>query len=188
MLANPQIHWFILAMCRKSDHERSEKFYRALERYGAVGAMADLPDGPDQAPLSPGEIQNTLAVLLPATTYGRILTHAPGGEYTRHRRHEEVSQAVRDLWSARAVLAGELWMFAYEDQAGAVYPHAIASAHEYDILPEHIWQEKYRLVTEVYGFSPESWEALTTPRQEAFWRFKAPEELYQKTNGEIYGL
>jgi len=187
MLANPQIHWFIAALCRKSDTDRSEKFFQALERYGAAGAMADLPDEPGQHPLSQREIQNTLAVLLPAKNYQRILTHAPVGEYTRHIRHEEVSQAVRELWRARAILAGELWMFAYEDQGGRDYPRAIATADQFNILSEHIWQEKYRLVTEHYGFSPQSWEAHTTPREEAFWRFKTPEELYQKISGEIYG-
>ena len=39
------------------------------------------------------------------------------------------------------------------------------------LLPEHLWREKYRLITAVYGFSPDSWEARTTPREEAFWCF-----------------
>ena len=32
------------------------------------------------------------------------------------------------------------------------------------------FDEKYRIVTEVYGFAMDSWEARTTPREEAFRR------------------
>ena len=38
-------------------------------------------------------------------------------------------------------------------------------------LPKDIWQQKYRIITEVYGFGPDSFEARTTPRREAFRRF-----------------
>ena len=34
-----------------------------------------------------------------------------------------------------------------------------------------IWQKKYSIITEVYGFGADSFEARTTPHQEAFWIF-----------------
>jgi hypothetical protein len=56
--------------------------------------MADLEDGPEQAPLTISFIQNEILRMLPQRSFDLILTHAPQGEYTRHRRHEEVSRAV----------------------------------------------------------------------------------------------
>jgi hypothetical protein len=40
-------------------------------------------------------------------------------------------------------------------------------------LPEAIWNRKYHLITDIYGFDQSSWEARTTPRMEAFNRFSA---------------
>ncbi len=62
-----------------------------------------MDDGPEQSPLSEYEIQQDVLELLPAVPYQLILTHAPNGEYTRHRRHEEVSQSVIELWNAGAI-------------------------------------------------------------------------------------
>jgi hypothetical protein len=36
-------------------------------------------------------------------------------------------------------------------------------------LPDDIWQTKYRIITDVYGIGPDSFQARTTPQEEAFW-------------------
>ena len=177
ILMHPEYNWFVVALCRKSDPDRSPKFFRALQSYGATGVIADLDDGPDQAPLPAQEVERTILQLLPARPYDLILTHAPDGEYTRHRRHEEVSQVVIDLWQSGVISTRELRLFAYSDDAGRRLPEAIRSAHDYRTLPEKVCREKYRLVTEVYGFDPESWEARGMPSSEAFWCFKSPSAL-----------
>ena len=41
--------------------------------------MADLDDGPDQAPLPLEQVQETTARLLAGTSYDLILTHGPNG-------------------------------------------------------------------------------------------------------------
>jgi hypothetical protein len=46
----------------------------------------------------------------------------------------------------------------------------------YQVLPELIWKQKYWIITGTYGFSPDSFEAQTTPHAEAFWRFSSPAE------------
>lgn len=177
LLTHPNDNLFIAAMCRKSDPDRSKKFSLVLQCYRAKGAMADLDDGPDQIRLPTADVQRTLLLLLPALSYDLILTHAPDGEYTRHIRHEEVSQAVISLWQAGAISTRALWLFAYEDDHGRRLPQAIETAHHFETLPEAIQQEKYRLITEVYGFNPESWEARATPTNEAFWCFESPAVL-----------
>jgi hypothetical protein len=136
--------------------------------------MLDLDDGPEQTPLDQSLIQDQILSLLPGAPFDLLLTHGPRGEYTRHRRHEETCRAVTGLWQEGRLRAGELRLFAYEDGGRAYCPRAEAEADTAEELPEAIWQDKYRLITHVYGFAPDSWEARTTPRREAFWRFNSP--------------
>ena len=169
MLMHPESKWIVVALCRKSDPDRAPKFHKALERLGARGIMGDLDDGPDQKPLSAVEVQDAIIDLLPSDRLDLILTHGPWGEYTRHKRHEEVSKAIRTLRESERLRAGEVWMFAYDDKGGKRLPQPLTDADVYTRLPEAIWQEKRRIITEVYGFEADSFEAKTTPKDEAFW-------------------
>jgi LmbE family N-acetylglucosaminyl deacetylase len=176
LLQNPA--WDVSAgtLCRGSDQDRAPKFFRALDRLGAEGAMADLDDGPGQEPLDGALVQESLLSLLPGGSWDLVLTHGPRGEYTRHMRHEEVSRAVLALWARGALEARELWLFAYEDGERAYLPKAREEAEIQLELPDEVFRIKYSLVTEVYGFGPESWEARATPRREAFRRLTSPAE------------
>jgi hypothetical protein len=60
-------------------------------------------------------------------------------------------------------------MFAYEDGEKKYLPRPVADADVYVRLPEDIWQKKYEIITDVYGFDADSFEAKTTPKNEAFW-------------------
>jgi LmbE family N-acetylglucosaminyl deacetylase len=161
---------FVTTLCRASDVERAPKFFRALARLSAHGAMADLDDGPEQRALADAAVERALLEALPSRKFDRILTHCPLGEYTRHLRHEEVARAVLRLWSSGELRAPELWLFAYEDGAGKHLPQAVDTADVAVELPTGVWLEKRKLITEVYGFPEQSWEARVTPRREAFFR------------------
>ena len=176
MLMEPSTSWAVAALCRRSDPDRRPKFFRALEALSASGNIGDLNDGPEQQPVTGTEIENVILTLLPHSSYDLILTHSPLGEYTRHRRHEETGRAILGLWKSGVVNANRLLFFAYHDGKGKHLPHAIEEAHRTSVLPDSVWREKYRIVTEVYGFTPDSWEARTTPRQESFWQFANPDE------------
>ena len=180
ILAHPEFQWTIVTLCRAADTDRAPKFRRVLLALGAVGVMADLDDGPEQTPLPENETQQTILELLAGVSYSLILTHGPRGEYTRHRRHEECSRCVVDLWRASRIETGRLWLFAYEDGDRAYLPRARSDADRRDVLREQIWHEKYRLIEEVYGFGPNTWEARATPREEAFWCFDSPQSLRQR--------
>jgi hypothetical protein len=139
--------------------------------------MADMDDGPDQLPLADGLVQDTVLGLVGNGPYDLVLTHGPFGEYTRHLRHEEVSRAVVALWTDGRLRAGRLWMFAYEDGGGRYLPRADRAADRIEKLSDDVWREKYRIITEVYGFGAESLEARTTPREEAFRCFRSPADV-----------
>ena len=177
ILLHPEWCWKVYALCRASDSDRAPKFRRALSALGAKGRMADLDDGPEQYPLSDIEVQGKVFELVGRCNFDRVITHAPYGEYTRHRRHEETSKAVRSLWIQEDLRANSLWLFAYDDGNGEYLPRAIAGASRHTQLPTTVWQKKYRIITNVYGFKSESWEARTTPRSEAFWCFESPSDL-----------
>jgi hypothetical protein len=147
-----------------------------VKRLAAAGELADLDDGPDQIPLDDSVVQDAIVALLPSHTYDLILTHGPNGEYTRHRRHEEVSRAVCALWSAGAIRTKELRLFAYEDGHGSHLPTAERDAHVALPLAADVWRTKSEIVQQTYGFGPESFEARTCPRTEAFWTFRSPND------------
>jgi LmbE family N-acetylglucosaminyl deacetylase len=177
MLEHSNWDWFVASLCRASDPDRAPKFAHGLECLPAHGKMADMDDGPEQEPLSLPEVRQQILSMLPQTQFDLILTHGPEGEYTWHRRHVEVCQAVLGLWREGRLASDALWLFAYEDGNRQYLPRPQLGAHYCCTLsPEH-WQAKYDWVTRLYGFEPDSWEARATPRQEAFWCFNSPAAL-----------
>ena len=172
MLLHPEARWTVVTVCRKSDEERAEKFFRAMEKYNATGLMGDMDDGPEQSPLVGREVRQTILSLLPGERFDLIITHGPWGEYTRHLRHEETSKGVTCLCKTGKLTAEQIWMFAYEDGGGKYLPRAVADADIRIRLTDEIRQKKYDIITQIYGFGPESFEARAAPRGEAFWIFK----------------
>ena len=184
ILGWPDWEWYIISLCRKSDQERADKFYKVLKILNAQGAMGDLDDGPEQTPLSDEVVRRAILDLTPQKHFDLIITHHPKGEYTRHRRHEETGKAVIELWYAGKIVTDELWTFAYEDGEKQYYPRAVKEASIYHPIPEAIWLRKYSLITNIYGFGENGFEAQTTPKAEAFWRFtNAVEALHWLKSG-----
>lgn len=173
ILLHPEVDWTVVALCRKSDPDRAPKFSKALEKYNATGSMGDLDDGPEQVPLKAFDVQKTIIKLLPFDHFDLVITHSTSGEYTRHLRHEETAKAVMALRNSGQLSAERLWCFAYEDGNREYLPRAVKQADIFFNLPDDIWRQKYDIIAGVYGFSEDSFEAKTTPKQEAFWLFEA---------------
>ena len=170
ILMHPQAKWTVVTLCRKDDSDRAPRFYQALAELGAAGIMGDLDDRPEQKSLRSKDVQNKILSLLPSDSFDLIITHSCKGEYTRHLRHEETARAVLALWKTGQICTRQLWSFAYEDNRGEYLPRPIADAHLFVELSEKIWRQKKDIITGIYGFSEDSFEAKTTPKQEAFWR------------------
>jgi len=172
ILMHPESKWTVVTMCRSSDPDRAPRFSKALEALNATGAMGDLDDGPEQTPLPSRDVQNAILELLPVGRFDLVITHGMWGEYTKHLRHEETGAAVLALWNSGRLPAKEVRRFAYEDGEGKYLPRAMQDADLRTKLTDEIWQKKRDIITDVYGFGPDSFEAKTTPREEAFWCFK----------------
>ena len=181
ILAHPEFDWRVVTLCRASDPDRAPKFRKVLEQLGAVGEMADLDDGPDQVPLPIEQIQATITRLLAGNSYSLILTHGPRGEYTRHRRHEECCRSVVDLWRSGSIATNRLSLFAYEDGGHAYLPRVRDDADRREMLADKVWLEKRRLITDVYGYGIDSWEARTAPHEEGFWCFDSAQAAARRT-------
>jgi len=183
LLAHPEWSTFVAVLCRGSDADRAPRLTRVLHRLGAKGAIGDLDDGPEQRSLATGKVAAAILDLLPATDFDLVLTHSPRGEYTRHRRHEEVARAVWSLWTQGLLSTRALWLFAYEDGGRAYLPRPEGDSDLRLALPDPVWAEKRRLITDVYNYGENTWEARTTPHEEAFHRFTTPEaatELFER--------
>jgi LmbE family N-acetylglucosaminyl deacetylase len=171
MLTHPECRWTVVTLCRASDGDRAPKFGRAMGELKAAGRMGNLDDGPEQAPLADELVRRTVLGLVPGRRFGLVLTHGPRGEYTRHRRHEEASRAVAALWKEGELECDAFWLFAYDDGGGARLPAAAEGAHRTLDLSPGVWRAKRRIIADVYGFAPDSFEARAAPRREAFWCF-----------------
>lgn len=180
VLMNSDWQWLFVSLCRGSDPDRAPKFTHATSQLGGVGKIGDLDDGSEQLPLDETDIQQTILSLLPSKDFDVVLTHSTSGEYTRHRRHEECGKAVYVLWRNGMIKTNELWMFAYKDNGKGTkddLPHAIKTAHQLVQLPEDIWRRKRSIITDVYGFAPETYEVKIVLREEAFWCFHSPTDF-----------
>jgi len=171
ILMHPESKWQVVTLCRGSDPDRMPKFFQALSAVGglnAAGIMGDLDDGPQQTPLDERKTQDTIIEMLTTDEFDLMITHGLQGEYTRHLRHEETAKSVLALWESGRLSAATLWMFAYQDGGGKYLPRPVDDPDILIKLPEEIWQKKYDIITKIYGFSADSFEAKTTPCQEAF--------------------
>lgn len=176
MLLYPDWKCRVACLSRGKDRDRRKKFFAAMTRLGAMGSIGEMDDEPDQYPIDNEYVREIILNELETTNFDLIITHSPFGEYTRHLRHEEVGRAMLQLWERCELTTKELWMFAYTDSQRTHHPQAIENAHLEVSLPEDIWKEKLAIIRDVYGFASDSWEVLTTPRKEAFWRFRKPGE------------
>jgi pentatricopeptide repeat protein len=177
---------FIASLCRAGDLDRAPRFYRAIRALGAEGTMGNLDDSPEQKPLAQAEVQEAILKILPQRHFDLMISHSPAGEYTRHRRHEEIGEAVITLWNTGKVTTHDLWLFAYEDGGKQYFPRPIRSAKLYQILPDDTWQKKYDMITGIYGFPKDGFEAQTTPRAEAFWQFTNPRDAQQWLENKLF--
>jgi len=169
LLMHPDSNWTVVSLTGKSNPDRASKFPKVMEQYRATGILGDLDYESRQKPLRTIDVEDAIMDLLPSHRYDLVLTHSLWGEHTRHRGHSEVAKAVLALRDSERVSTGDLWMFAYEDGGGKYFPRPAANCDVTIRLPQEVWRTKYAILTEVYGFAPDSFQARTTPKEETFW-------------------
>ena len=86
----------------------------------------------------------------------------------KHKLGKEAVSHAREIEIKAEILLGE-FLAEIEKNKGAV-----EHADRCTALEDNVWAAKYAVITDVYGFAPDSFEARTTPHAEAFWCFKVP--------------
>ncbi len=168
VLAHPEFLWRIVTLCRATIQIALQSSAGSCSNWERVARWRISMTNPIRSRCQSSRFRTPILRLLAGSSYNLILTHGPKGEYTQHRRHEECCHAVVGLWQLDRIDTERLWLFAYEDGGHAYLPRVREDADRRDVLTDHLWLEKRRLIMDLYGYEADSWEARTAPREEGF--------------------
>lgn len=167
LLRRARWHWTVLSLCRADDGDREPRFRRACRHLGARGIISDLDDGRPLAPIDPArDIAPRIRRHVGAQAWDLCITHGANGEYG-HPRHRQVHAEVLRMARDGELDCRRLWTFALHcDSQGNC-----RLGNEADLslaLSAEELAEKRRIVRELYGFAPDSFEARTCTALEGF--------------------
>jgi LmbE family N-acetylglucosaminyl deacetylase len=168
LLANPRVEWTIFSLCRSSDPDRAPKYLKVCRRYDAQAIITDLEDdGVMTVAQSVRAIRALISEQVGREYFDHIFTHDGNGEYG-HPRHIGVHRAVIGLIKEKKLSCGRLLFFAYKAAAQKKIFNREADADYFFNLPPQIHKVKREIVTNLYGFSPKSFEAVSCLPRETF--------------------
>lgn len=174
LLKNKKWKWDIVSLCRKNDSDRAPKFKKVCEFYNARGIISDLDDEKLE-PLSTEEVAEKIKQILPKKKYNYIFTHGSNGEYG-HIRHKEVHNAINHLIKNKDLDADFIYYFDYipgksfapHDQKLKI-PVPRENSDMHTSLDNSDYENKIKLITELYGFKQNTFEVLSCNRGESFY-------------------
>ncbi|MDP2910076.1 MAG: PIG-L family deacetylase [bacterium] len=170
ILNSKNIKWTIFSLCRANDPDRSSKFKKVCQCYGAVGIMSGLEDeGIMSAQESIPEIKKRISNLFRDKNFDYIFTHGQNGEYG-HERHVGTHLAVKQLIRERIITCKKLFFFAYDLDSGN---KIVNNKTDFSIrLDNDLLTAKKNIIERLYGFKNDSFEYLSC----------LPEETYENIN------
>jgi hypothetical protein len=171
ILSNPTWGWHVISVFESSRSTFRKRFFDALERLGATGEVLGFSSS--DSPKTP-RLKEALASAIqdPGKAPPALLvTHNPKGECERLPGRDRIGRMLARLWREEQHQVSGLWMFAYEEGSrGRLY--AIDDCDRSVCLPPDILAAKRRILTDVYGFTPDSFVASACPEEEAFHCFR----------------
>ena len=172
LLRFPNIDWTICSLCRASDTDREPKFHRVMERIGAKGRIFDLEDS-DLMSLeeSVPAIKKIIAENFASEKFDCLFTHNQNGEYG-HVRHVGVHLAVKGLLDEKKLDARDTYFFSYEKIGRKLMPMVPAADSQFvlELTPKE-YEEKRRIVAEMYGYPYSGIDVNLCSSVEAFVKF-----------------
>jgi len=179
ILAHPMVEWTIYALCGKNNPERARRFRRAAKIFNARGIISDLKDNDDR--LSAKELSRRAEKFiirgLSRKSFDHIFTHGEDGEYG-NKRHQGVYMAVSNLLknkklsaesgSAFGGQARNVFCFAYEMHKGGRFASPKKKADFELKLSKPTFNKKLKIIRDVYGFTPNSFEFKSCAKVETF--------------------
>ena len=162
ILSHSSWDWFIVSLSWGGETDHAQKFLQALQQFGPKAAIGDLDTRDNQNPLNEAEQKQTILALLPEHYFDLIISHHPEEEYTDYNRHDETGKAVILLWHSGKISAAEFWAFTNDEGKKSHLPSPIETKGIYKMLTKRIWKENQSIITEMYGFDLNSFEAETS--------------------------
>lgn len=176
VLRYPEWNWTILSLSRADDPDRCAKFWSVCCSLGVRGHMGHLDDSNPLKPINcAAEIGDRVLDNLGGVPWDLCITHGANGEYG-HPRHIEVHAQVMKLVRDCLLNCEELWTFAYCRDPCTHHCEAASDADIVVDLTEDELREKMRIIQDVYGYGPESFEMKACTSPEAFRRLRSPME------------
>lgn len=173
ILKNKNWDWTIFSLCRRDDPDRAPKFKKVCKYYGAKGIIGDLDDVVLK-PLSPNNVIKKVKELLKDKEYDYIFTHGRNGEYG-HLRHKEIHKAVKKMIKDEELKCQRTYYFDYlagkeraPHNSKVKIPVPSLGAEESVKLNRKEFSDKFKLITEVYGFKGDIFETLSCHNVESF--------------------
>lgn len=173
ILKNKNWRWTIFSLCRKNDLDRASRFKKVCDFYGAKGILGDLDDE-KLKPISIEEIVEKIKIYLKEKKFDYIFTHGENGEYG-HLRHIEIHLAVKKMIEKNELKCKKIFYFSYipgEEKAPhnpkIKIPMPNADAEKKIKLKKPEYRNKFKLITELYGFKQNIFETLSCHKMESF--------------------
>ena len=169
ILLNPQVDWTIITLCRASDADRAPKFFKVCKHYGAHGEMADLDDlGKVSDEKWECDAEKIILEKIGNQKFDYIFTHGSNGEYG-HQNHKNLHRVMSRLKRRRSFTKACLFYFHFK-RIYRLRPFMKARKNPDVVieLAENIYQEKRKIMSEIYGFDPNGIDINYCTRPEAF--------------------
>lgn len=169
IFAHKRVRWTIYALCKKSDPDRVSRFRHAMKALGARGIISDLEDDDDR--MSIKELSRIAEKLimreLRQRSFDYIFTHERDGEYG-NLRHKGVHRVVKNLLKSKKLQAKKLYCFAYEMHKSDKYAASQKKADFEIKLSKQVFDKKIKIIRDIYGFQPNSFEYQSCSKVEKF--------------------
>lgn len=162
--------WTILCLCRRSDPDRSPKFFKVCKALNARAIMEDLEDeGRLDIRQSIPEIKKIILENIASQKFDLIFTHGSNGEYG-HPRHKSVHRAVKELYKRGRLRAERLLFFNYQKISCRPYSRLQPKKDsDYGLaLNERQFNGKLDIMSKIYGFDRNGLDASYCTNPEGF--------------------
>lgn len=158
LLMHPYWKVTVMSLCRASDSDRRARFERVADHLHATAVITDLDDSSPPKIIRPEiDIGEEILNRLGNVHWWRVFTHGANGEYG-HLRHIQVHQEVCRLFTVGLLRCSELWTFSYVSDPQTGFTRLTTETEWELALTQQHWQEKRRIIHELYGFGYNGFE------------------------------
>ncbi|MFH1427355.1 MAG: PIG-L family deacetylase [Patescibacteria group bacterium] len=170
ILKHPQMSWTIFSLCRASDSDRAQKFLHVCQRYKARAIITDLEDdGKLNLRQTLPIIKKIMLQRIKNKKFDYIFTHGFNGEYG-HPRHIGVYRVVSQLVNKQILKPEAVFYFNYTKKSRKKFAPPFAKKNS-DLqlkLTNQKFAQKKKIMTDIYGFAPNSIDVNYCTNLEAF--------------------